>query len=393
MEVALPSNSANEPAIHRLVDDILEYVFLLNATPQWTPHVPKSKRQATIEHATTVASSQVCTRWRSIALNCHTIWSLIIDYSQHSLIWIETLLDRSNPSPLDFGSQSNHVYLEDGGQGVLELVFKHINRLRIFNLYVESPSWELVCSRFLQLPAPNLEVFHIFYDTVGHLTHPLFNNHAPNLRSLGLHWCTIDFTSPVLTSLTKLSVNLSEENVCPTILDWLNILGGMPSLQWVHFISAISSGSPNDIFPFIHLNELKMLFVIGPFLECVTLMNHLIVPPRCGLDLTCNDTHLGFDQRQLCAIIEKKIDSWAKNAPFRVLNAVASTGFVKIENLPHRLDRWGSENVDPILSISLYYQTSKRLFPYFARFSHFSNGRFSIRHASNCGSAMVSSRR
>jgi hypothetical protein len=141
MDVALPSNSANEPAIHRLVDDILAYIFLLNATPD-----PKSKNQPTIEHATTVASSQVCTRWRSIALNSRSIWSLIIDYPRHSLKWIEILLDRSNPSLLDFGSRINKVLLEelvDGGQGVLELVFNHIDRLRIFNLRVPASFWEL----------------------------------------------------------------------------------------------------------------------------------------------------------------------------------------------------------------------------------------------------------
>ena len=116
MEVALPSYSPNKPAIHKLVDDILEYIFLLNAT--LSDHE--------IEHATTVASSQVCTRWRSIALNCHTICSLIIDYRRHSLKWIETLLNRSNLSSLDSGNRISSVYIEEDGQFVLELVSNHI---------------------------------------------------------------------------------------------------------------------------------------------------------------------------------------------------------------------------------------------------------------------------
>ena len=201
MEVALPSYSANEPAIHRLVDDILAYIFLLNST------IPE-------KHATTVASSQVCTRWRSIALNYHAIWGRIINYRRHSLKWLETLLDRSNPSLLDFGSRIDWVYcatIADKGQGVLELVLNHVDRLRIFNVKIAtSSSWELVCSRFLQLPAPNLEFVHVAFDVgvTGHLTHPLFDNRAPNLQSLGLHWGTVDFTSPVLTPLTELYVRL-----------------------------------------------------------------------------------------------------------------------------------------------------------------------------------------
>ena len=170
---------SNDAAIHRLVDDILTYIFFLSAT------APDPDGR---EHATTVASSQVCMRWRSIALQCHTIWGPIIDYSRHSLKWIETLLDRSHSSPLDFGSRIarvNTVSLLDGGQGVLELVLKHIDRLRTFNLEVPDSCWDLLCSRFLQLPAPNLEfakisiVFNDFtrrtrvLKRFAELTHPI----------------------------------------------------------------------------------------------------------------------------------------------------------------------------------------------------------------------------
>ena len=214
MEVAIPTN---EPAIHRLVDDILEYIFLLNATPPyWSPPVTESTwkdQQPTVEHATTLASSQVCMRWRSIAFNCHTIWGLIINYHRHSLRWIETLLDRSNPSPLDFGRRFDSIYLDDGRQGVLELVFNHIDRLRIFNAQIPASSWEFVCSRFLNLPAPNLEMMYVLLgDFAGHLTHPLFDNHAPNLRIFGMSLCTVDLTSPVVTHVTELFVHNSQEN-------------------------------------------------------------------------------------------------------------------------------------------------------------------------------------
>ena len=369
MEAALLSNSSNEPAIHKLVDDILEYIFLLNATPQtpsqWPPPIPK---EPTVEHATTVASSQVCRRWRTIAFNCHTIWSLIVDYRQHSLKWIETLLNRSNPLPLDFGSRFHSVSLEDDarGKGVLELVFNHIDRLRNFIAHVPASSWELVCLRFLQVPAPNLEIMYIFPDGfAGHLTHPLFDNHAPNLRSIGLRLCTVDFTSPVLTPLTELFVDISQENGLPTLSDWLNILGGMPCLRSVHLNRSISRGSPNDIFPFIHLDALDMLIVHAPLHECVALLKHLILPPRCGWILSCDHAHEGFDQRQLWAIIEKKIGSWPKNSPHRRINAVAGTSFIDIGNIPREDDGRESKDVDPTISISLYLSDFEETLPLF----------------------------
>ena len=372
MEVDLPSYSANEPAIHRLVDDILECIFLLNATTSPT------------EHATTVASSQVCTRWRSIALNCHTIWGLIIDYPRHSLKWIETLLDRSNPSSLDFGSRINSVYLgdgPDGGERVLELVFNHIIRLRTFNLQVPFFTWELVRSRFFQLPAPNIEFVHVsFLGIAGHLTHPLFDNNAPKLRKLGLLRCSVDFTSPVLTPLTELYVHTARRKNTVSVLDWLNILGGMPSLRWVTLVNAISSAPANDVCPVIHLGALDMLSIDGPFHECVTLVNHLIMPPRCGLRLRCDHVNLGFDQRPLWAIIKKKIDSYAKNAPNRNLIASSFYSSVTIKNVLHGpfddSSGWATEArevhnqqyphlLDPVLTIKLRLSNPQDSFPLF----------------------------
>ena len=382
MEVALPSNSPNEPAIHKLVDDILEEIFLLNAShtlPLADPELQK------LQHATTVASSQVCTRWRSIALNCHTIWSLIINYRRHSLKWIETLLDRSNPSLLDFGSRitDGGVYIDGDrrARGVLKLVFNHTHRLRIFNLHVPVSTWGFVSSRFLQLPVPNLEFVRVLLEGIrvgGHLTHPLFNNQAPNLQSLGLLRCSVDFTSPVLTSLTDLFVrDIERRNAAvPTALDWLNILRGMPSLRWLTLFDAISSTPANDICPVTHLDALEMLYVDGPFHESVTLVKHLIMPPRCGLGLRCDYAQLGFDQQQLWDIIEKKVDSWATNVPNRHLIATGPHGFVRIRNLLH--DNCGPsaraywkqqleypDFLDPIVSINLNLSNDQETFPLF----------------------------
>ena len=221
------------------------------------------------------------------------------------------------------------------GPGALKLVFNRIDRLRIFNLYAPDSCWELVRSRFLQLQSPNLEFAHVFFTHMArHLTYPLFDNHAPNLKCLHLDRCSVDFTSPVLMPLTELYVHsIAQENALP-VSDWLNILGGMrPSIRWVTLVGAISRAPANDNCPVIHLGALDMLSVDGPFHECVTLVNHLIMPLWCGLRLRCNHAHVGFDQRQLWAIIEKKMDSWAKNALNRHLIATGHYGSISIKNL------------------------------------------------------------
>ena len=384
---------SNEAAIHRLVDDILAYIFFLNAT------IPDPDGR---EHATTMASSQVCMRWRSIALHCHTIWGPIIDYSRHSLRWIETLLDRSHSSWLDFGSRIapvKTVYLLDGGQGVLELVFNHIDRLRTFNLEVPDSCWDLLCSRFLQLPAPHLEFVKIYiFKRAARLTHlnPIFNHQAPNLQNLQLRRCTVDFASPILTRLTELDVrDISDSGPVPTVLDWLNFLGGMPSLRWVTLIHAISSPVTDVIYPIIELAALEMLSVEDEFREIVTLIEHLIAPPRCGLRLDCWEAHVGFDQQKLWALIEEKMDSWADNALNRYLEVWSDQDTLSFGN--HRIEiGWESEAEevhrghlihlpDPVMTVTLHLSNHQDTFnPLLSLFAMFERTFFDTTHLKLC---------
>ena len=126
---------------------------------------------------------------------------------------------------MDFGNWIKTVSLEDRQQDVLELVFNHIDRLRMFNFQIPAVSasgWELLCSCFLQLPAPNCVVSIMigsYYHDTGINRQLLFNHDAPNLQNLQLHRCTIDFTSPILTCLTELYVHdITEVNVVPLAL-------------------------------------------------------------------------------------------------------------------------------------------------------------------------------
>ena len=51
------------------------------------------------------------------------------------------------------------------------------------------------------------------------------------------------------------------------------------------------------ICPVVHLRALDMLSVDGPLRESVTSVDHLIVPPSCGLRFYSYDVRLGFDQQ------------------------------------------------------------------------------------------------
>ena len=160
----------------------------------------------------------------------------------------------------------------------------------------------------------------------------------------------------------------------PTVLGWLNILGGMPSLRWVTLNRAASISTANVICPIIQLPALEMLSVYDGFREILTMVEHLIAPPCCDLRLYCWNAHVGFDQRTLWAIIEKKMDLWANNAPNRYLEVWSTQYTLGFGNLPHGLEfRWDTEAeaihhkqhihpLDPLINIVLQFSNPQDTF-------------------------------
>ena len=156
----------------------------------------------------------------------------------------------------------------------------------------------------------------------------------------------------------------------------------MPSLRWVTLIRAISKKSSSMtkcIYPIIQLAALEMLSVEDGFRESVTLIEHLIVPTRCGLRLYFVGVYVGFDQRKIWAIIEKKINSWVKNAPNRFLEAWSDQDTFTFTNLNRGNGnelRWGTEAevvhrghlihlLDPVIAITLRLSNLQDTYPLF----------------------------
>ena len=379
------NDTTKEPFIYVLADDILAYIFLLNASGDPTGYTDLSRREL---EAATMASSQVCARWRSVALGYPRIWACIINYIRHSPRWINELLRRSDPSPLDFGSRIHRIdlsirndrALHDSERIILGLVMNYSSRLRTFSSQVTPSCWELVHSRFLRQPAPNLEFvnFCVLFNSVEAVTDPLFQGHAPSLRNLHLRRCAVDFTSHTLTPLTELYVHqITRPNAAPTVIGWLHFLREMPSLRWITIIDAISgAGSRHIDFPAVHLDKLEMLRIEGGFHESVVLINQLAVPPRCGLRLSCDNARLGFDQRLLCDIIEGKLDSWGdtqtRDCRFIAIHREHSMIIGNLDNIDAAWEISAAEVMyrrklvpDPVLTVKLQSHDPEDITPLF----------------------------
>jgi hypothetical protein len=108
-------------------------------------------------HSTTLATAQVCQRWRAVALNYPVIWSRIINYQEHSPLWIETLLARSGSALIDVGGDSAFEAVEFGycrGKPILQSIFQRIASLKTVSLCIwHAPlCWRSICCSFLKSP-------------------------------------------------------------------------------------------------------------------------------------------------------------------------------------------------------------------------------------------------
>ena len=184
----------------------------------------------------------------------------------------------------------------------------------------------------------------------------------------------------------------------PTVITWLHILGKMPSLEWIGIINAISSATTQTSFPTVHLLHLDRLCVVGEFHESITLVNQLIIHPRCSLTLELSHAPFGLDQHILYSILDKKLDFWEKDSPNRRFAAGLDEDSTFMGN-SFSLTTWNfsdAEEVnhgrvlppDPPLIISLHSLDSDLAISLFSRCSVFLNVPSRIRYPLRCGLTM-----
>ena len=260
---------------------------------------------------TTLATAQVCQRWRSVALDYPVIWSRIINYEQHSPLWIETLLVRSGSTLIDVYRNSPFEPIIIPRQcprqhkPVLQSIFQRIASLKTISLCIPRDTWESICRSSLGQPAPNLEFLKLiiycpFSAGYCYYPNPLFADEAPSLRRLHLENCLIDFSSSVLSNLTELSVlnviprgvlMLSEPEyshrlrlLVPSVAGWLRVLKNIPALRFLTLWDAISHPRATYHEPLlvVDLPHLALLTINTEFHLGVSLIDHLNIP-LCGI--------------------------------------------------------------------------------------------------------------
>ena len=361
------------PLVFRIPDEILADIFLLN-TNSSVEFWDRSTQEWGKDHdpgLTTRYSSQVCQRWREVALRYSTLWGRIIHYTEDPLPWIDELLRRTHQTTLELGQSRELGQLAYPKLSVLSRVMCHAQRLKTVNMLVEQATWQEICEGILQNRAPSLEYFHLSIRGTKMFTGTLFCDDAPCLRRLHLRCCLVNLTSPTLLNLTELSV-ASITFGAPTIDAWLGILGNMPFLCWLSIEKAISGPFPTCPFPNPHLPNLSCLAIDGDFRDCMALINHITYPPLRALGLKCVDVTSGSTLNHLLSMIEKSLSLWplpAKTEHYFFLNCLEHNAF-RMRNSIRLGGTWGigkPEATDdpslqyPVISIHLVFVNAEEL--------------------------------
>ena len=385
-EEKIDCQTCDQAFIHGLPDEILEVIFLINTS-----------KLANESHynifSTTLATAQVCQRWRAVALNYPLLWSRIIDYKRHSPLQIETLLARSGSSLIDVDGDSllEPVLLENyRGKIVLQSIFQRVSSLQTLSLHILRSPWESICRSLLGRPAPNLEFLKLitscpfpdcFYPD------PLFADEAPRLRRLHLRRCLIDFSSSVLFNLTELSVRdvLAPRTIMsvsahsshpPSVAGWLRVLKNIPTLRILTLSSAIFRFSEQEPLPVVDLPHLALLTISTRFHRGVTFIDHLNIPPSCGVRFRFYRDSTQSTSR-LLSFLSKQFMHLSQDHSDRYLQAKILSDdrihFGNSKRVGHSLDVAESDELeahsryskDPILSLVLTFDSSDDSFAFF----------------------------
>lgn len=248
MPIPPPSVSSSASPISGLPVELLIQIFVHLPRAEFydslhSPNAPPAPTARRRQQPTWLAITQVCRRWRAIAINCNAFWSFVLlTASAHC---VELSLARSDPYPVSLlvdcsSTQTDsyrHVVLATLRAALPRAREIHLQNLSSFVAVARMPSMptdlesRAEALRLLDTsPAPFLEAFSVIGHTVRDvvaLSDDIFQRCAPSaLRSLILTYCDLRHSSPLfrapLTSLHLAQCHLEFP---------LELLGLLPHLR------------------------------------------------------------------------------------------------------------------------------------------------------------------
>ncbi|KDQ18396.1 hypothetical protein BOTBODRAFT_511425 [Botryobasidium botryosum FD-172 SS1] len=227
----------NDSFIDRLPYEIHSHIFELTLESwPWSYQAGEASR----------TFSLVSRHWRDVALNTPRLWSQIdSSFHNYSIQFVDLVLTRSNPRPLDIEIGDCTCKSETGDRESCVLskpLTTQAHRWRTVAM-INAPEVEM----FTAFPAPLLEKFD--YKLTRHFPRTLpaniFAGHTPRLREIHLKRVDLPLTSPIYIGLT--SLHLAEFRSHSSVQQLLAIIRSCPLLEQLVLDDVRLWGSQDEV--------------------------------------------------------------------------------------------------------------------------------------------------
>ncbi|KAK7053557.1 F-box domain-containing protein [Favolaschia claudopus] len=262
----------------------------------------------------------VCQHWHALGLSAQHLWASIDLKWTGTTRRLFTQLKRSGAAPLAIQLNLSHR-----SQHYIYSIMEHSSRIRdldldgrakyIFEFISHLPSLELDNLSTLSLDG-SVHQDEISETLSQSLPHNLFDEKLDRLQSLSLN--SIAFPWSALRGLTVLSLvecDDTSQSIPPTCAELLDMLSASPQLQELALHHMCPPLIPDDIYPIVHLPNLKWLQLRDPVECCQALIEHLRIPCHASISLFPYGLQSGPDIRNILVPIRKHIRSPGAKRP------------------------------------------------------------------------------
>ncbi|KAF8437220.1 hypothetical protein L210DRAFT_602369 [Boletus edulis BED1] len=272
-------------SIHCLPTEILEAIFIYCACEYHDTTTGKPIPTA----PSWVNVSCVSRRWRTVALNCHILWTYLFITSPR---WTEELLARSKQAPLKLCVDTGFHW--ENWLDSVEQVMDHVERIQQLQLCI-SKSFENhhIISK-LTSPAPCLQILELSVECFSSDWPSLpFGGNTPSLRTLVLSGCPVPWYSFKLSGLKHLILKQIPVEFQQNTAEFLATLSCMQDLTLLHLHNALASATgflsstTFHTFQKFNLSHLSRLMISAPLSTIIALLCCVNIPLKAMVVLDC----------------------------------------------------------------------------------------------------------